>query len=136
MLGRINIPSIKVPKKAADMKERFAGNGYLGSLLLGMVFSLAFCPFSAVLYFGMLIPLAIESNDAVMLPAAFGFATGLPVIFLSLVLVIAANRVGEALHVIRTIETWMRRITAIIFIIAGAYLIIQSAGSITGTLSL
>ncbi|HOV67787.1 MAG TPA: aromatic aminobenezylarsenical efflux permease ArsG family transporter, partial [Methanoregulaceae archaeon] len=64
--------------------ERLAGQRILGPFLLGVLFALSFCPFSAVLYFGMLVPLALREQDPVLVPSVFATATGLPVVVLSL----------------------------------------------------
>ena len=66
--------------------------GYLGAFLLGVIFALALCPFSAVLFFGMLIPIALKTGDALLVPAVFAIATALPVIIISLVLVGGVKR--------------------------------------------
>lgn len=50
----INFPGVgKLSEKLNGEKIR---GKYWGALLLGMVFALAFCPYSGVLFFGMLIP--------------------------------------------------------------------------------
>jgi len=134
MLGHINLGFLSAPTPSRKLQERLSRNGYIGGFLLGMVFSLAFCPISASFFFLMLIPLAIETGDAVILPAVFGLGTVLPVLFLSLILVVSAHRLGEAMHMMRIIEIWTRRITAVIFILAGAYLILQTLGLTTGIL--
>lgn len=103
------------------LKERLAHKGFLGSFLLGVVFALAFCPFSAVLFFGMLIPLAIQSRDALLIPAVFAIATGLPVIILSLVLVYSVSKLGTVMNRLQTYEKWMRSAVAVTFILVGAY---------------
>lgn len=68
------------------LRETLAEKGYAGGFLLGAIFALAFCPFSAVLYFGMMIPLALKAHDGVIIPSVFAIATGLPVIVASIIL--------------------------------------------------
>ena len=130
MLEVIRLDGIKTPLKTEKLKERLANHGYLGSFLLGVVFALAFCPFSAVLYFGMLIPLALRTGDAFIVPAVFAFATGLPVILFSFMLVSGVSRLGVILHKVQTFEKWMRKIVAVVFILAGAYYILLNLGFI------
>jgi cytochrome c-type biogenesis protein len=121
MLEAIRLDGIKMPLRTEKLKERLANQGFIGSFLLGAVFALAFCPFSAVLYFGMLIPLAFRTGDAFVVPAVFAFATGLPVILFSFMLVFGVNRLGTILNKVRTFERLMRKAVAVVFILAGIY---------------
>ena len=66
MLGvfKFNFPGLgKITDKFNQMKTN-----QLSSLLMGMLFALAFCPYSGVLYFGMLIPMTISSTSGLFLP--------------------------------------------------------------------
>lgn len=121
MLDIIKINQFKGNSRLEEFKEKLSGKGLLGSFLLGMVFALAFCPFSAVLFFGMLIPLAITAGDGIIIPSVFALATGLPVIIFSLVLVYSVSNLGKIMNKVQTFEKWMRRIVAGIFVIIGAY---------------
>ncbi len=56
------------------------GGGLLGALLLGMLYGLAFCPYSAALFFGMLIPLAVKTSGGYVLPLLFGLGVNVPVL--------------------------------------------------------
>lgn len=103
------------------MSERLAERGFLGSFFLGVVFALTFCPFSAVLYFGMLIPLALAAGDPIIIPAVFAFATGLPVILFSFVLVYSVSRVAIMMNRIKVVEKWTRNIVGVVFIAVGLY---------------
>jgi len=89
--------------------------------LLGVIFALAFCPFSAVLFFGMLIPLALKTRDGLLIPSVFAFGTGLPVIIFSFILVYSVSKLGKIMGKIQVFEKWSRKIVAIIFILAGLY---------------
>ena len=121
MLDIIKINLFKSNKKLGALKEKLAKKGFLGSFLLGVIFALAFCPFSAVLFFGMLIPLAINAGDGIIIPAVFAIATGLPVIILSIILVYSFSKLGAILNKIQTFEKWIRKIVAIIFMLIGIY---------------
>ena len=121
MLDVIKINFLKTNNKLNELKEKLAKKGFLGSFLLGVIFALAFCPFSAVLFFGMLIPLALKAGDGFIIPAVFAFATGLPVIIFSIILVKSVSKLGRIMNKIQTFELWIRRIVAVIFILAGIY---------------
>jgi cytochrome c biogenesis protein CcdA len=97
---------------------------YWGTLLLGMVFAMAFCPYSGVLYFAMLIPMTVASASGLYLPIVFAFATGLPVIIFAWLLAYAVGNVGKLYDRIKVFELWFRRIVAVLFILVGIYYII------------
>ncbi len=126
MLGLVRLPvslgSARYQAAKERITERLAGRRFLGPFLLGVLFALSFCPFSAVLYFGMLIPLALRNQSPVLLPAVFAIATGLPVVILSLLLVQGIATAGRAVQQVQTVEVWLRRSVGVIFIIAGVYL--------------
>ena len=96
---------------------------YWATLLLGMVFAMAFCPYSGVLYFAMLIPMSIASASGLYLPVIFAIATGLPVIIFAWLLAYAVGNVGKLYDRIKLFELWFRRIVAILFILVGIYYI-------------
>ncbi len=95
--------------------------GVLGAGLLGLLFALTFCPLSAALFFGSLVPLALKYESSILLPSLYGIGTALPVVIFSVVIAFAANRVSRAFNALTKIEPWMRRITAVIFILVGGY---------------
>jgi len=121
MLDLIKFNFSQKNDKLGALKEKLASKGLIGAFLLGVVFALAFCPFSAVLFFGMLIPLAIQAGDGFVIPAVFAFATGLPVILSSFILVKSVNKLGAIMNKVQAFELWMRKIIAVIFILVGIY---------------
>jgi cytochrome c-type biogenesis protein len=121
MLGWISI-NLNLGGKMSAKAESRAGNGSLwGSLFLGIIFALAFCPYSGILYFGALIPMAAGSTSGYFLPLVFAFATGLPVIILAWILAYSVSSIGSVYNKIKTFEFWFRRIVAILFIFVGLY---------------
>ena len=88
--------------------------------LLGVVFALAFCPYSGVLYFLILIALTIESTN-LLLPPVYALATGLPVIIVAWLIAFTLSGVGSFYNSIKLFERWFRRLVAVIFIIVGLY---------------
>ncbi len=107
-----------------NWQERLAvdSGSYLGMFLLGVVFALAFCPYSGVLFFLMLVPLTIESNN-LLLPPVFALATGLPVLLVAWLIAFTVSGVGNFYNRIKVFERWFRRIVAGLFIAAGLYFI-------------
>jgi cytochrome c biogenesis protein CcdA len=96
-------------------------NSWWSALLLGIVFALAFCPYSGVLYFGMLIPMTVSSTSGLFLPIIFAIATGLPVIIVAYLLAFSISSVGGFYNNIKIFEKWFRRVVAIAFILVGLY---------------
>lgn len=119
---KFNIPLFDKfkPKVNEDKKK----NNYLNSFLLGVVFALAFCPFSGVLYFGALIPMTIASPSGLLLPPIYSIATGLPVIIIAWLLAYSVGNIGKFYSSMKSFERWFKRIIAGIFIIVGTYYII------------
>lgn len=103
------------------MRKRVELLGMWGALLLGAVFALSFCPVSAALFFGSLIPLALRCESGVILPSAYGIATGLPVLAFAVLIAMSAKRVARAYNKLTAFEKWARRITGAIFILVGIY---------------
>ena len=123
MLNIIKLPSLKSGDRINKIKENLSGKGYLGAFLLGVIFALAFCPFSAVLFFGMLIPLALKFSDGILIPSIFALATGLPVIIFAFILTFSVSKLGKVMNKVQTFEKYMRYIIAYVFILVGAYYI-------------
>jgi cytochrome c biogenesis protein CcdA len=124
-LVKINLPTSKT---LSSLQERLSNKGPLGGFLLGAIFALAFCPFSAMLFFGLLIPLAIKTGDGILVPSVFALATGLPVIIFAYLLSKSVSKLGKRMKQVETFEKWMRKIVAAIFILIGAYLTSSTLG--------
>lgn len=95
--------------------------GAWGSLFLGILFALTFCPTSALFYFGMLIPLSAAESEGYLLPVVFALATGLPVILAAWILAYSVAGIGKFYNRVQTFQKWFNRIVAIIFILTGIY---------------
>ena len=113
----------------SGISTRLADKGYWGAFLLGVIFAMSFCPFSAVLFFAILIPLAIGAGDPVIIPAVFALATGLPVIIISYLLVRGVGKCSGIIQKIGTVELWIRRGVAAVFIVVGVYHIFTVYGN-------
>jgi cytochrome c biogenesis protein CcdA len=124
-LSMLNVIKIKFPgfSSLTDVIGKNGKGSYWSSLLLGMVFALAFCPYSGVLYFAILIPMTVASANGLYLPVLFAVATGLPVILFSWLLAFAVGNIGKLYNQIKTFELWFRRVVSIIFIGVGVYYI-------------
>jgi len=110
--------------RLAALGGKVANWGMLGGFLLGVLFALAFCPYSAVLYFGVLIPLALKSTGGIALPAIFAIGTGLPVLIFGTLLSLGVSGVSTWLNAISRVERIIRIIVAVVFIGVGVYYVI------------
>jgi cytochrome c-type biogenesis protein len=111
---------------SSSVQEKAGKLGVGGSGLLGIIFALTFCPLSAALFFGSLIPLAIDGKSAVMMPSVYGLGTALPVVVFALVMAFSVKSIGKIFDKLTQIEKWVRKLTAIIFIGAGIYLLLKN----------
>lgn len=123
MLGVFKFDFIK--DKGGDKTEKakiwLSHKGLIGSFFLGMLFALAFCPYSGVLFFGVLIPLVLKSSEGLLLPPIFALGTGLPVILFSFLLAFSAQKIGKFFQIMQKIEKMMRYGVAFTFLGVGIY---------------
>jgi sulfite exporter TauE/SafE len=121
MLGAFNFIKIPGLGRLNNRMDDNAKKGFWGVLLLGIVFALAFCPYSGVLYFGMLIPMTVVSASGLYLPVVFALATGIPVIIFAWLIAFSVGSLGNVYNRLKTFELWFRRIVAVLFIGVGVY---------------
>ena len=104
--------------------DRFKNQGVAGALPLGILFALSFCPISAALFFGSLLPLCLKYNSSVIFPSMYGVGTGLPVMIFAFVLSFGIKGLEKVFKRITHVEYWMRRVTGILFILVGIYYVL------------
>ena len=122
-LIKIKFPGMSRLTSRMQKKTRW---GYLDAVLLGLVFALAFCPYSGVLYFGMLVPMTVASASGLFLPVVFAIATGIPVIIFAWILAYAVSGIGGVYKKVKAFEIWFRRVVAVLFIGVGIYYIFRA----------
>jgi len=120
LLGLLNVTS-SFNLAGAGLQQRAGRGGTWWALLLGILFALSFCPVSAGLFFGGLIPLSASSESRFILPTLYGVGTALPVIVFAFLIAFASQHVGRAFNRLTQIERWVRVVTGAIFILAGIY---------------
>lgn len=114
---RLNLPKFGFSSSGEQIGRR----GGWGALLLGILFSLAFCPTSGIFYFGMLIPMSAAETGGYLLPAVFAVATGLPVVIVAWVLAYSVAGLGAFYNRMQSVQKWLTRIVAVLFIAVGIY---------------
>ncbi|HMQ77374.1 MAG TPA: aromatic aminobenezylarsenical efflux permease ArsG family transporter [Flavobacteriales bacterium] len=128
LLGLVLLGVIKIGSGTGDglinrFTERFKDKGHLGALVLGVLFALAFCPYSGALFFGSLIPMTLAPNGGLHLPVIFAIGTGLPVMLFSVVMAYSANQLGRVFKAVRQVEKVMRYVAGVVFVLTGLYYI-------------
>jgi len=122
-LFELKLPGVGVSE---GLRRRVDRSGVWGAGLLGILFAFAFCPLSAALFFGSLVPLAARCASPVLLPSVYGAGSALPVAVFAVLLTAGSGWLGRALNRVQAIEPWARRVTAIVFIGVGAYETLRS----------
>jgi len=125
VVGMFLLELITLDFMRSDIGSRMQGRverfGIWGAGLLGLLFALSFCPVSAALFFGSLIPLAIDHQSSIIMPTVYGIGTALPVIVFAFVIALSTRMVGVMFNKLKTIEIWARRVTGVVFIAVGIY---------------
>lgn len=107
---------------AANKAQQSESGGILFAGFLGILFGLSFCPVSAALFFGSLVPLSLKQGSWVVLPSLYGIGTALPVVFFAILIAVGSRSIGVFFKRLTAIETWARRITAVVFLGVGLYM--------------
>lgn len=116
--SRLNLPKVGFSGGSSDQLKK---KGAWGALLLGVLFSFAFCPTSGVFYFGMLIPMSAAETGGFLLPVVFAIATGFPVVIAAWILAYSVAELGRFYNRVQVFRRWMNRIIAVLFIAVGIY---------------
>lgn len=103
------------------MREKAGKGGLLGAVLLGVLFALSFCPVSAALFFGSLVPLSVAGDSPVIYPLLFGFGTGIPVMVFAVMIAFGMRSIEAVFRGVTRVELWVRRVTGAVFVAAGIY---------------
>lgn len=116
-LIRLDFPALtRITRKFEGRKSFRAWD----SFLLGMILALAFCPYSGVLYFGMLIPLILTTSSP-WLGLIFSLTAAIPIVLFAWLLAFAVSGVGKVFHSLKSFEFWFRKMVAFVFIGIGLY---------------
>ncbi|WP_286952714.1 MULTISPECIES: aromatic aminobenezylarsenical efflux permease ArsG family transporter [Aminobacterium] len=113
--------SITLHVGAEKLQEKATKGGVLWAFPIGFLFALSFCPVSAGLFFGGLLPLALKQQSSIMLPVVYGIGTSLPVVIFAFLMAFGSAYVGKAFNRLTQIEIWVRRMAGTAFILTGIY---------------
>ena len=121
-LLRIPVPGSTLPQRVGHRAEKW---GPAGAFLLGGAFALSFCPVSAALYFGSLMPLLVERGSPVLLPTFYGMGTSIPVLVCAILATTGVKLAGRITERLGRVEIWARHITATVFVGVGLYFVLN-----------
>lgn len=110
---------------SGKLGTKIADLGVIGSGVLGFLFALAFCPVSAALFFGSLLPLAVKQGSAWLLPALFGIGSALPVLVFGILLTVARHTTTKAFGRLQQWDRWLLPATGWMLVGVGLFLIIR-----------
>jgi cytochrome c biogenesis protein CcdA len=122
LLELLKLPSGSGSRWAESLRVRAESMGVWGAGLLGILFALTFCPLSAALFFGSLIPLSLSTGSVLLMPALYGIGTAVPVFGFALVISLGAKGIGRAFSRVSMFDKWARLLTGVVFIAVGVYL--------------
>lgn len=112
------LPKLKLP---ARHHNKLLESGAPGAFLLGFILALAFCPISAALYFGSLLPLTVNSKNGMFMPFIYGIGTGLPVLIFAFAIALGVKSLSRWFDRVKGFEYYTRKITGVVFILVGLY---------------
>ncbi|WP_170008707.1 urease accessory protein UreH domain-containing protein [Bacillus fonticola] len=115
MLGMIKM---KWTLTLFEVPKKFFKKGKMGSFLMGVSFSLGFCPTMFVLFFVTLMPIVLSTPYGVVLPSLFAVGTSLP-LFLAIFLIWYFGASGSVLKKGRKIGLYVQRVAGVILIVLG-----------------
>lgn len=121
----LGVLKFSIPKMSCSQEnqDKLAQSGMGGAFALGVIFALSFCPISAGLFFGSLIPLSLSHSQGFILPIFFGIGTGLPVLFFAVSIALGVKSINRWIHNIKRLEFCATKLTGALFVIVGFYFI-------------
>ena len=122
LLGLFRLWGVELGPAGERAQKRLGALGLWGAAPLGALFALSFCPLSAAIFFGSLVPLALERESPVLLPALYGVGSALPVVLFAVLIAFGARSVGRAFNRMAQVERWARRATGLVFVGVGIYM--------------
>jgi len=114
----LKLPSLNVN---ANLLKKLGDSGMPGAVALGFLFALAFCPVSAALFFGGVIPMSLKLQSRFFLPLLYGIGTAAPVIGFAVIIAYSGRVAGLFFNRLAVFERWFRRITGGMFVLVGVY---------------
>lgn len=99
--------------------------GLFGAFLLGAFFAMSFCPVSALIYFGVLIPMSAQATGGYLLPVVFSLATSIPVLAVAWTIAYSMHNLGKFVGKLQSFQRWFNIVVALLFIAVGIFHIFE-----------
>lgn len=115
------LPLKKFGYHASERTKRLEGAA--GAFVLGLLFALAFCPISALFYFGTLLPMAAVEKSGYLFPTIFAIGSSILVILIAWIVAFGMNKIGTLYNRVNQIQKWLNIAVGIIFLLLGFYYI-------------
>ena len=103
----------------SERGRRFHGSW--GGLLLGVLLAMSFCPESAIVYFGMLMPLSARYSGGYLLPVVFSVATSVPAVLMAWAVAYGMGGMQAVKNKMHAVQRWMNIVVGVLFIGAGVF---------------
>lgn len=126
LLNILPIPSFKL-ELAQEKREHLVKNLKIwSSFPLGILLALNFCPISAGLFFGSLIPIAMYKKSPLLIPSIFGIGTSILVVIIGCLLAKGLDFIGNFHEQTKKIEKPAQTVTGIILLVVGLWMLYQA----------
>lgn len=119
LLGAVRLRGSVGRSLTAKLQGWASRQGGSGAFLLGILFSFTFCPTLFWLFFGLTIPLALQSPAGWSYPLLFAVGTGLPLLAFSGVFAAGSDLAGRWVRRAEGIHRVAARVAGVVFILAG-----------------
>ena len=136
LTGMVLLELIELPFQSSFTSqanaEKWASRGLFGELVLGFLFALSFCPVSAALFFGSLMPLALGSGQIVLPVTLYGVGTAAPVAGFALVMIFSTRAASRLAGGVSKAQPWILKNTGVLLLGAGLYLTARDTLGVLG----
>jgi len=121
MLGVIRLRGALGQRWSRWLRRRVPGEGAGAGFLLGVAFSFAFCPTLFWLFFGLTVPLALQSPAGWSFPALFALGTGLPLLVLAGLVSLGLGAAETLAGRMGGLHRVLGRVAGVVFVLAGLH---------------
>ena len=125
MLSGILLPKQHTLKISNRFLKTHSKYGVLGSFILGSLVALSFCPMSAAVFFGVLIPLAVASKSVFLYPVFFGIGSSIPLVVIVIFISRSVFLLERSFLVKKFIEKILIKIAGITMILLGIFMCLR-----------
>jgi cytochrome c-type biogenesis protein len=118
LLGWVKLPGLGYQLSALFMNwsQKLGRKG--GAFLMGMAFSIGFCPTMFALFFGSVMPMVLSSSYGFLLPPVFAIGTAMPLLLFA-GLVVGFGMDQMMVRKTRQWGRWIQILAGLLFIVLG-----------------